>query len=155
MFTEQPIRVARHRRLPWLTLLLSALAAGLVLCGIGTEGLEFDRTAISAGQIWRLATGHFTHWNADHMAWDVMMFAVLGAMIERHNRWSYGCLLALFYRRHFRRTMGRAAPRSRLPWPERNRLRAVYLRRHYPARRGSRQWATDDRRGAHCIDRGF
>ena len=55
MFTEQPIRVARHRRLPWLTLLLSALAAGLVLCGIGAEGLECDRSAITRAKYgaWR------------------------------------------------------------------------------------------------------
>jgi rhomboid family GlyGly-CTERM serine protease len=48
--------------------------------------LEFSRTEIAAGQWWRVFTGHLTHWSADHLAWDLMMFVVLGAVLERRSR---------------------------------------------------------------------
>ena len=51
------------------------------------ELLQYDRSAISAGQWWRLLTGHLTHWNKDHLFWNVLMFAVLGAMIKNGQQW--------------------------------------------------------------------
>jgi rhomboid family GlyGly-CTERM serine protease len=50
------------------------------------DWLAYDRTAIQTGELWRLLTGHLTHYSADHFLWDVMMFAVLGVMIERRHR---------------------------------------------------------------------
>lgn len=46
---------------------------------------EYDRTAIESGQVWRVITGHFTHWSLDHLFWDVAVFAVLGAFAERRT----------------------------------------------------------------------
>jgi rhomboid family GlyGly-CTERM serine protease len=73
-------------RLPWITLILSGMAAILQICTHLNDRMSFDRTAIASGEYWRMVTGHLTHWNADHMAWDVAMFVVLGAMIERRRR---------------------------------------------------------------------
>jgi rhomboid family GlyGly-CTERM serine protease len=78
-------------RLPVVTLLLSAIAILFQIWPDLGASMSFDRTAIAAGEYWRIVTGHLTHWNADHMAWDVFMFVVLGAMIERRDR---ACMLA-------------------------------------------------------------
>jgi hypothetical protein len=55
--------------------------------------LEYNRTSIANGEIWRLVTGSIVHWTTDHLFWDLLMFVVLGAAIERrghvmfmHNR---------------------------------------------------------------------
>ena len=48
---------------------------------------ESDRQAIQAGQLWRLVTGYLTHWSLDHLGWDLLMFVVLGCVIESRSRW--------------------------------------------------------------------
>ena len=58
---------------------LALAVAALNLAG----ALQYDRGAIAAGQVWRIITGHFTHWSADHLSWDVAVFAVLGLLAER------------------------------------------------------------------------
>jgi rhomboid family GlyGly-CTERM serine protease len=54
-----------------------------------SDCLAYDRTAIQAGEVWRLLTGHLAHYRADHLLWDVLMFVVLGVMVERRNRGSF------------------------------------------------------------------
>jgi rhomboid family GlyGly-CTERM serine protease len=39
--------------------------------------LEFDRTAIRSGEIWRLLTGHLVHFDRSHLLWDLAGFALL------------------------------------------------------------------------------
>ena len=51
-----------------------------------SESLQFDREAVAGGEIWRIVTGHFCHWNFDHLFWDLSMFLILGAMLERDER---------------------------------------------------------------------
>jgi rhomboid family GlyGly-CTERM serine protease len=46
------------------------------------DALAFDRGAILGGEFWRLATCHATHWSAEHLQWDVLMFVVLGTLCE-------------------------------------------------------------------------
>ncbi len=48
---------------------------------------ESDRQAIQAGQLWRLVTGYLTHWSLDHLGWDLLMFVVLGCVVESRSRW--------------------------------------------------------------------
>ncbi len=38
---------------------------------------EYDREALAAGQLWRVVGCHWTHWSFDHLAWDLLAFAVL------------------------------------------------------------------------------
>jgi rhomboid family GlyGly-CTERM serine protease len=73
-------------RLPVFTLLLSAIAIVLQFHPDLGNRMSLDRTAIAVGEYWRFLTGHLTHWNADHLSWDLFMFALLGAMIERRSR---------------------------------------------------------------------
>jgi rhomboid family GlyGly-CTERM serine protease len=84
----------RALRLPLVTLLLTVLAGLLMFAGYG-DAAEYDRAAIAAGEFWRLATGHVTHWNFEHLAWDVLMFALLGVMIERRSRRDLAAALIL------------------------------------------------------------
>ena len=74
------------RRLPWLTLLLAATTLFVACSGPWTAAWEFNRAALAEGQLWRLLTGHFTHFNADHLRWDVLTFLLLGAVVEFRSR---------------------------------------------------------------------
>jgi len=73
-------------RWPGVTLLLAAATTLLQIWPDVAARLSYDRVAIAAGEVWRLFTGHLTHWNSDHLAWDALMFALLGAIVERRDR---------------------------------------------------------------------
>ena len=64
-------------RVPWLTLILAAVTLG----GLG----QYDRAAILHGEVWRLVTGHFSHWSSSHLAWDLLAFVILGTICERRR----------------------------------------------------------------------
>ena len=51
-----------------------------------TSNLELTRTAFSTNESWRIITGHFTHWNFSHLAWDLLAFVILGIYLEKYNR---------------------------------------------------------------------
>jgi rhomboid family GlyGly-CTERM serine protease len=59
---------------------------GLHLAPGAPEWLAYDRHAIASGELWRLVTGHLIHWSRDLLAWDVAVFAALGALCERRSR---------------------------------------------------------------------
>jgi len=70
----------------WITLALT-LSALLVQASPSLQSaLQFDRHAITAGEVWRIVTGHFTHWSFKHFLWDLAVFVALGAACERLNR---------------------------------------------------------------------
>ena len=39
--------------------------------------LQYDRDCVEAGEIWRLITSHWTHWSAEHLVWDIVVFIAL------------------------------------------------------------------------------
>jgi rhomboid family GlyGly-CTERM serine protease len=82
--TQNLLRAAR--RLPGVSLLLSAAAVAAYAPTGVSEALQFDRALIAAGELWRVVTGHWTHWSADVFAWDLAVFAIVGAMCERMDR---------------------------------------------------------------------
>jgi rhomboid family GlyGly-CTERM serine protease len=51
------------------------------------EWLQFDRSAILAGEYWRLFTGHLVHWSFNHLFWDLLagLLAVL-FLLTHHPR---------------------------------------------------------------------
>lgn len=73
-------------RLPWITLAGAATALVLAMSPPLSAALQMDRTALAQGEYWRLLTGHFTHWTADHFAWDVVVFGVCGTIVELESR---------------------------------------------------------------------
>ena len=74
------------RRMPCASLLLSLAAAFIFVCPSLADHLEYDRTAIAAGEIWRLFSGHWVHFGFDHFFWDVLVFGFLAAACERRSR---------------------------------------------------------------------
>ena len=59
----------------------------LIFCSSDlTNLLQYDIAAIGRGEVWRLLTGHFTHWNFEHLFYDVLMFAVFGTWCCKENR---------------------------------------------------------------------
>jgi rhomboid family GlyGly-CTERM serine protease len=73
-------------RLPIVTLLLAATALALAAIPSAAEWLVFERMRIAAGELWRVWTGHWVHFSASHLAWDVLVFVACGAFIESHGR---------------------------------------------------------------------
>lgn len=81
-------------RWPILTTAL-ALVAGAVFYSQWTSALEYDRAAVARGELWRLATCQWTHWSADHLLWDVVVFFALGVACERRGRRSFAWTVAI------------------------------------------------------------
>ncbi|TWT82483.1 Rhomboid family protein [Planctomycetes bacterium CA13] len=53
-----------------------------------SQWMELDYLLVADGQWWRIWTGHLTHYDGNHLCWDLLMFAILGAACEReHPRW--------------------------------------------------------------------
>jgi rhomboid family GlyGly-CTERM serine protease len=71
---------------PIVTLVVAALAMVLAFVPGWGAAMSYQREAIALGQVWRLATGHLTHWNADHLLWDVIMFVLLSCFVEHRRR---------------------------------------------------------------------
>jgi rhomboid family GlyGly-CTERM serine protease len=79
------ISPAKHT-FPLLTILFGFIAATVTLSPQMTPWLQFDRSAILQGEIWRTLTGHLTHWSVSHLFWNMLVFLVLAGIIERFSR---------------------------------------------------------------------
>ena len=73
-------------RLPVVTLGLVLVAVVVHFVPALPAHLEFDRAAIAQGEWWRWLTGHLTHFEANHLAWDVGALLLLGTAAERESR---------------------------------------------------------------------
>ena len=63
-----------------------AIGAALVHAVAGAAApLELDRTALAAGEWWRLLSGHFVHWTTAQLFWDGVVFAALGGLCWRED----------------------------------------------------------------------
>jgi rhomboid family GlyGly-CTERM serine protease len=71
-------------RFPGASLLLAAMAFVLWFAPGLSSWCEWNRSL--PWQAWRWLTGHFCHWSAEHLTWDVAAFLFLGAWCERHSR---------------------------------------------------------------------
>jgi rhomboid family GlyGly-CTERM serine protease len=74
---------------PWGLGLLAACAALLlpVLAGdAGRAALRYDRTALAAGQGWRLLTAHLVHLDFDHAALNSLGLVLMWALFARDYR---------------------------------------------------------------------
>jgi rhomboid family GlyGly-CTERM serine protease len=68
-----------------ITLTLLTLAAAL----IPGSSLELRR----GGAVWRIVTCHFTHFTYEQLAWDVLVFLILGMACARHGRGAFQATL--------------------------------------------------------------
>ncbi|MBI2919837.1 MAG: rhombosortase [Planctomycetes bacterium] len=85
---------AALRRLPLATLALTATAVA-ASSAAAAGFFELTPAALAAGESWRLLTGHFTHFGAEHLLWDAAAFAFLGTLCERDSRPRFLAALAL------------------------------------------------------------
>jgi rhomboid family GlyGly-CTERM serine protease len=73
-------------RVPWATF---GFAAAVLVVGLSrswSAALELNRDPLAHGAWWCVFTAHFTHWNTEHLAWDLAAFLVCGGFIERQTR---------------------------------------------------------------------
>jgi rhomboid family GlyGly-CTERM serine protease len=81
--------------MPWAT---AAVALGALLAlaapSLG-DALIHDRSALLAGQVWRLWTGHLVHITTGHLLWNLALVIAAGGWLERltptATRWFYVC----------------------------------------------------------------
>ncbi len=88
---EARVKLRVLGRGPWL-----ALALTLVAAWAGSRAdLEFDRAGISAGEWWRILTGHFVHYGPAHSLGDILAFAVWAGLVEWISRRLLGIAVAV------------------------------------------------------------
>jgi rhomboid family GlyGly-CTERM serine protease len=75
----------------WATLLVAAAALACFFLPRLADALLYRRAAITAGQFWRLWTGHLVHFGWRHLAADLAVFLAVGLWLEsfapRTTRW--------------------------------------------------------------------
>ncbi|MCL7489379.1 MAG: rhombosortase [Desulfobulbaceae bacterium] len=76
-------------RFPLVTIGLGIVALVLFFCTNSGSSLQYDRTAMAAGEVWRGVTGHFLHWSFDHFLWCTIVFLALGSLCEGLSRKGY------------------------------------------------------------------
>lgn len=81
------------RNLPWLTLSLCAAMVSLAYFPECVGSLDLNRDAFMKGEVWRLITGHFVHYSSTHLFWDLIMFLLLGWMLEKEGTLRLALLL--------------------------------------------------------------
>ena len=90
-FNKKPLKnqsiisPAQHN-FPILTVLIGLSALSATLSSQLTSLLQFNRSAIMQGEVWRIFTGHLTHWSLSHLFWDIIVFLVLAGTIEGFSR---------------------------------------------------------------------
>jgi rhomboid family GlyGly-CTERM serine protease len=75
-----------NRPKPILTICLLLILVGLYGLVPDKSLLYFSSDEIASGEIWRLISGHFMHADLQHLLWNCLGLAVIGALIEQHSR---------------------------------------------------------------------
>ena len=65
----------------WPVALVACALAAYLSPGLSAIVI-YDRSAILAGELWRLLTGHWVHFSASHLLSDLVVFGVAGWLIE-------------------------------------------------------------------------
>ncbi|MBI2813633.1 MAG: rhombosortase [Opitutae bacterium] len=62
---------------------LQLFALPALLLGLAPRVFLYDRTAIMHGEAWRLWTGHWVHFSASHLAWNLVVLLGAGTWLEQ------------------------------------------------------------------------
>jgi rhomboid family GlyGly-CTERM serine protease len=81
------------KQISWLTVTTASLTLSLAGASLGGFA-QYDRSAILRGELWRLVTGHFSHWSTSHLAYDLSAFIILGAICKRRDRRLFATVVA-------------------------------------------------------------
>lgn len=66
------------KRLPWLTVGITTAAISSQILTGAAAWLQYDRTAIAHGELWRNFTAHFVRFEVNHLGWDVAVLLFAG-----------------------------------------------------------------------------
>ncbi len=71
---------------PW-SIGLGAIALAVAVAGPSglATAFELDRSALAAGEWWRVLTSHWAHWSTNHLIWDATALGVLLALAWRES----------------------------------------------------------------------
>ena len=90
---ESKEKLTYRPALPWMTLLLAAVAGAAMISEPVARVLIYDRALIFRGEYWRVWTGHVVHFGASHFIWNLAVFVPSGWWLERlwpkTTRWYY------------------------------------------------------------------
>lgn len=87
--------ITAARRMGGASLLFLAALLIFALPDSVIASLQYDRAQIGAGEMYRLLTCHWTHWNVDHLIWDAGALLFLAAACERRSRSRFLATLTL------------------------------------------------------------
>ncbi len=77
----------KNKTFPTIACTISLLTLTLFFLGHETSDLlQYNRQKILSGELWRLFTGHITHWSLEHLTWDLCMFLFPAIILEKENR---------------------------------------------------------------------
>ena len=83
-------------RFPWVSAGFAAVCLAVVLIPGSAEALQYDRSRVLDGEVWRLLSGQLVHWTARMALADLGVLLGLGAWLEaRGERRSMVVALAL------------------------------------------------------------
>ena len=71
---------------PWVSLVVALVASAAMLIPGAGRALAYDRDLLTSGQLWRIATCHFTHVTPEHFGWCLLATVVLGGACEMLGR---------------------------------------------------------------------
>jgi rhomboid family GlyGly-CTERM serine protease len=97
MRVSRPVDIAMNAveaARPWRPTVRMIVLAVLALAGVVAQlspgalaMLQFGRSAIAAGEVWRIVTGHWAHWSGDHLLWSGGAFALLLFVCGARSFW--------------------------------------------------------------------
>jgi rhomboid family GlyGly-CTERM serine protease len=89
MNVELPLSGAQHNK--WrICLGVALLALALMYWPHAMTHLRYDRAALSSGEWWRIATGHFVHLNMSHLLFNLLGLFLLCELLWRNLHWMHG-----------------------------------------------------------------
>ena len=78
------------------TLAIAAAAVAASIVPALTDVWALDFAELADGQWWRIWSGHWTHYDGNHLFWDLLMFVALSSACEsRHPRIFLPAILAM------------------------------------------------------------
>jgi rhomboid family GlyGly-CTERM serine protease len=80
-------------RIPRATIAIVAVTIAIARLRALGAALVLDRDAVIGGQLWRIVSGSFVHFSMTHLAWDLLVVAVTGVILERGG-WPVGTIVA-------------------------------------------------------------
>jgi rhomboid family GlyGly-CTERM serine protease len=82
----QLTRFLPYHRLPWVSAALTLAAVAVQLHPELAQRLALVPSGLRKGELWRLLTGHITHFNGAHAVGDIAAFAAWATAVEVRSR---------------------------------------------------------------------